>query len=299
MVGSAIIRGLQKKQYSNIISIDKEKCDLINQQEVGNIIKVEAPEQIFVAAARVGGIIANSTYPANFLYENLMIQNNIIHSAYQNNVEKLLFLGSTCIYPKLAPQPLKEESLLTSSLEPTNEAYALAKICGLKMCEYYNKQYACNFISAMPTNLYGYGDNFHPENSHVIPGLMQRFHEAVKNGSDQVICWGTGSPKREFLFIEDLADALIYLMENYNQTQFVNVGTGTELTIKELTELIAKVVGFQGKIKWDTSKPDGTPRKITDMSKLHAMGWHHKTSLEEGLKLTYQWFLDNELNIRK
>ena len=299
MVGSAIIRALRRNAYSNIISIDRQRCDLINQAAVAELISKEKPEQIYVAAARVGGIIANSTYPANFLYENLMIQNNIIHSSYENQAEKLLFLGSTCIYPKMAPQPLKEESLLTSSLEPTNEAYALAKICGLKMCEYYHKQYGCNFISAMPTNLYGYGDNFHPENSHVIPGLMLRFHEAVKNGEDQVTCWGTGSPKREFLFIEDLADALIYLMENYNDPQFVNVGTGQELTIKELTELIAGVVGFKGAIKWDTGKPDGTPRKVTDMTKMHSMGWRHKTSLEEGLKLTYHWFLENEQSIRK
>lgn len=299
MVGSAIIRALSARNYANIVSIDKDECDLINQHAVLQLFQKEKPEYVFVAAARVGGIIANSTYPANFLYENLMIQNNIIHSAYINKTGKLLFLGSSCIYPKLAPQPLKEESLLTSSLEPTNEAYALAKICGLKMCEYYNKQYGCNFISAMPTNLYGFGDNFHPENSHVIPGLMLRFHEAKKKGLSKVTCWGTGSPKREFLFIEDLADALVFLMENYNDPQFVNVGTQTELTIKELTELIAKVTGFKGEIDWDTSKPDGTPRKIIDMTKMHAMGWKHKTSLEDGLKLTYQWFLDNEKTIRK
>ena len=299
MVGSAIVRGLQNKNYSNLISIVKEECDLLEQNAVQKLFEKEKPDYVFVAAARVGGIIANSTYPANFLYDNLMIQNNIIHSAYENKVEKLLFLGSSCIYPKLAPQPLKEEALLTSSLEPTNEAYALAKICGLKMCEYYHKQYACNFISAMPTNLYGYGDNFHQQNSHVIPGLMYRFHEAVKTGKNVVTCWGTGSPKREFLFIEDLADALIFLMENYNDPQFVNVGTQIELTIKELTELIAKVTDYKGEIEWDTSKPDGTPRKIIDMSKMHSMGWKHKTSLEKGLKLTYQWFLDNEQQIRK
>jgi len=299
MVGSAIIRRLQECAYTNIVSIDKEECNLLNQSAVNNLFSKETPDYVFVAAARVGGIIANSTYPANFLYDNLMIQNNIIHSAYTAKTEKLLFLGSTCVYPKLAPQPLKEESLLTDSLEPTNEPYALAKICGLKMCEYYNRQYGCNFISAMPTNLYGYGDNFHPENSHVIPGLMLRFHEAVKDGLNKVTCWGTGTPKREFLFINDLADALIFLMETYNNPQFVNVGTGIEMSIRELTEAIAEVTGFHGEICWDTSKPDGTPRKVTDMSKLHAMGWQHKTSIEDGLQKTYQWFLENEQNIRK
>jgi len=299
MVGSGIIRNLKLKGYTNITSIDKGECDLLNQKAVEELFKEKKPENIFIAAARVGGIIANSTYPANFLYDNLMIQSNIINSAYENGVNKLIFLGSTCIYPKLAPQPLKEESLLTSSLEPTNEAYALAKICGLKMCEYYNQQYGVNYISAMPTNLYGFGDNFHKENSHVIPGLMLRFHEAVKNGLNKVTCWGSGTPKREFLFIEDLADALVYLMENYNKAQFVNVGTGIEITIKDLTELVAKTVGFEGEILWDSSKPDGTPRKVTNMSKLHSLGWEHKTSLEDGLKETYKWFVENKESIRK
>ena len=299
MVGSGIIRNLKAKGYTNITSIDKEECNLLNQKAVEELFKDKKPENIFIAAARVGGIIANSTYPANFLYDNLMIQSNIINSAYENGVDKLIFLGSTCIYPKLAPQPLEEKSLLTSSLEPTNEAYALAKICGLKMCEYYNQQYGVNYISAMPTNLYGFGDNFHKENSHVIPGLMLRFHEAVKGGLNEVTCWGSGTPKREFLFIEDLADALVYLMENYNDSQFVNVGTGIEITIKELTELVAKTVGFKGEILWDSTKPDGTPRKVTNMSKLHSLGWEHKTPLEAGLKETYKWFLENEKNIRK
>jgi GDP-L-fucose synthase len=299
MVGSAIIRALKAHAYTNIISIDKQECNLLEQAAVATLFDTEKPDYVFVAAARVGGIIANSTYPANFLYDNLMIQNNIIHNAYVHKVTKLLFLGSSCIYPKLAPQPLKEESLLTSSLEPTNEAYALAKICGLKMCEYYNKQYGCNFISAMPTNLYGYGDNFHPENSHVIPGLMLRFHEAVTNGKKVVQCWGTGTPLREFLFVDDLADALIFMIENYNDSQFLNLGSGKEITIKKLTELVAKITEFTGTIEWDTSKPDGTPRKVLEMSKLHSLGWQHKTSLEEGLKKTYQWFLDNAQNIRK
>lgn len=298
MVGSNIIRRL-RKSYSDIVSIGRSECDLINQSSVNELLKSEKPDIIFIAAAKVGGILANATYPANFLYENLMIQNNIIHGAYEREVEKLLFLGSTCIYPRLAPQPIKEESLLTGSLESTNEAYALAKICGLKMCEYYHTQYGCNFISAMPTNLYGYGDNFHPVNSHVIPALMSRFHGAVVDGVDSVTCWGTGSPLREFLFIEDLADAVVYLMEHYNDPQFVNVGSGKEVTIKELTKLIAKVVGFTGAILWNKSKPDGTPRKVTDMSRLHSMGWRHKVSLEDGLKKTYSWYLKEVENGNK
>ena len=299
MVGSAVVRLLKKHMFSNIIEVGRKQCDLLNQQEVNDYISAQAPEYLFFAAAKVGGIIANSTYPAEFLYQNMMMQNNVIHSAYKIGVKKLLFLGSTCIYPKFADQPLKEESLLTSALEPTNEAYALAKITGLKMCEFYNKQYGTNFISAMPTNLYGYGDNFHPQNSHVIPGLLLRFHEAVKNGEDSVTCWGTGSPRREFLFIDDLAEALVFLMENYDKSEFVNAGTGEDATIKELTEIVADVTGFKGEIKWDADKPDGTPRKVTDMSKLHSMGWKHKTLLKDGLKKTYEWFLNNENNIRK
>jgi GDP-L-fucose synthase len=297
MVGSATVRALKKKRNKNIIEATRKVSDFTDQIQVKNYLQKVNPDYVFLTAAKVGGIIANSTYPADFLYENMMIQNNIIHSSFETGVKKLLFLGSTCIYPKLAPQPLKEESLLTSSLEETNEAYALAKITGLKMCEFYNKQYGANFISAMPTNLYGYGDNFHPENSHVIPGLMLRFHNAVKNNSDEVICWGTGSPKREFLFVDDLADALLFMMENYNEPQFLNIGTGKDISIKELTEIIAKIVGFNGKISWDTSKPDGTPRKVTDMSKLHSLGWQHKVEIEDGLKRTYDWFLKN--NIRK
>lgn len=299
LVGSSIVRKLSANGYSNLILKDRSQLDLTNQKTVYDFFMKEKPEYVFLAAARVGGIIANSTYPADFLYENQMIQNNIIHSAYLTKVKKLLFLGSTCIYPKLAPQPLKEESLLTSALEPTNEAYALAKITGLKMCEFYSKQYGCNFISAMPTNLYGIGDNFHPENSHVIPGMLKRFHDAVKEGHDSVTCWGTGKVLREFLYIDDLADALLFLMENYNKPEFVNVGTGRDVTIRELAEIIAEVTGFRGEIVWDLSRPDGTPRKVTDMSKMHAMGWHHSISLKEGMQRTYQWFLDNEDIIRR
>jgi len=299
MVGSAIVRLLEKNGCENVIEVGRQQCDLINQKSVADYFNQEKPDYVFLAAAKVGGIIANSTYPAEFLYENMMIQNNVIHSAYECGVKKLLFLGSTCIYPKFAEQPLKEESLLTSALEPTNEAYALAKITGLKMCEFYSKQYGANFISAMPTNLYGFGDNFHPENSHVIPGLMLRFHEAVKNGSESVMCWGTGTPRREFMFIDDLAEALVFLMDNFDEPSFVNAGTGEDVTIKELTELVAEVTGFKGEIKWDTDKPDGTPRKVTDMSKLHDMGWKHKTSLKDGLKMTYEWFLANEASLRK
>ena len=299
MVGSAIIRKLELDGYTNIKGIHRKICDLTRQSDVEALMHEEKADYVFVASAKVGGIHANSTYPAEFHYENLMIQSNIIHSAYLSKVKKLLFLGSTCIYPKMAPQPLKEESLLTSPLEPTNEAYALAKISGLKMCDYYYQQYGCQFVSAMPTNLYGYGDNFHPENSHVIPGLMLRFHEAKQSNAESVYCWGTGSPLREFLFIDDLADALVFTMENFEGPGFVNAGTAEEVSIKELSELIAEVVGYKGQLDWDHSKPDGTPRKITDMSKLHDMGWKHQTGLREGLEKTYAWFLENEETLRR
>ena len=299
MVGAGIIKHLINSSHTNIISVGRKECELTNQNSVTLLFKEHKPDYVFLAAAKVGGIVANSTYPAPFLYENMMVQNNVIHSAYKNNVKKLLFLGSTCIYPRLAPQPLKEESLLTSPLEPTNEAYALAKITGLKMCEFYAKQYNCNFISCMPTNLYGAGDNFHPENSHVIPGLLLRFHNAVKTGAQSVTCWGTGACKREFMFIDDLADALIFLMNHYDKPEFINVGTGKDITIKELVDLIAMITSFEGKIEWDTNKPDGTPRKVTDVSKLNNLGWKHKTSLEDGLRQTYKWFLENQSNIRK
>ncbi len=299
MVGSSIVRCFKRRGFSKVISAARAECDMTRQLEVERYMRRQRADYIVLAAAKVGGIIANSTYPAQFIYENLMIESNIIHSAYLNKVKKLLFLGSTCIYPKMAPQPIKEEYLLTGKLEASNEAYALAKISGLKMCEYYSIQYGCDFIGAMPTNLYGTGDNFHAENSHVIPGLMIRFRNAVKAGLKSVTCWGSGSPLREFLYIDDLADAVLFMLEHIEAPGFANVGTGIELSIKELAETIADVTGFKGEIIWDSSKPDGTPRKLTDMSKLHSMGWKHKTSLQEGLKKTYDWFLANESAVRK
>ena len=291
MVGSAIVRRLKALGYSNVLEVGRDECDLINQEAVDEYFSRNKPEYVFVAAAKVGGIIANSTYPADFIYLNLMIECNVIHASFVNKVEKLLFLGSTCIYPKHAEQPLREEALLTGSLEPTNEAYALAKIAGLKMCDFYSQQYGCNFISAMPTNIYGYGDNFHPDNSHVIPGLIRRFHEGKVNRADKVVCWGSGKPLREFLFVDDLAEALVFMMSDFEGPGFANVGTGEEVTIKDAAEMIARVVGFTGEIQWDTSKPDGTMRKVTDMRKLHQLGWRHSTSLEEGLCKTYEWYV--------
>ncbi len=291
MVGSAIVRKLVMEGYSNLIFRTSSELDLRNQADVTAFFKEEKPEYIFLAAAKVGGIIANNTYRADFLYENLMIQNNVIHNSYLNDVKKLMFLGSSCIYPKLASQPLKEEYLLTGLLEPTNEPYAIAKIAGIKMCEAYRDQYGCNFISVMPTNLYGYNDNYHPENSHVLPALIRKFHEAKLNGADQVSIWGSGQPKREFLFADDLADACFFLMQNYNDKELINIGTGQDLTISELALLIKKNIGFEGNLVFDTSKPDGTPRKLMDVSKLHNLGWKHKTRLEDGLKLAYADFL--------
>lgn len=293
MVGSAIIRKLVMEGYSNLIFRTSSELDLRNQADVTTFFKEEKPEYVFLAAAKVGGIKANSTYRADFLYENLMIQNNVIHNSYLNGVKKLVFLGSSCIYPKLAPQPLKEEYLLTGLLEHTNESYAIAKIAGIKMCEAYRDQYGCNFISVMPTNLYGYNDNYHPENSHVLPALIRKFHEAKINGADQVSIWGSGQPKREFLFADDLADACFFLMQNYNDKELINIGTGQDLTIRELALLIKKNIGFEGNLVFDTSKPDGTPRKLMDVSKLHNLGWVHKTRLEEGLKLAYADYLKN------
>lgn len=291
MVGSAILRKLQKEGFNNIITHTSKELDLRNQQAVTDFFVSEKPDYVFLAAAKVGGIIANNTYRADFLYENLMIQNNIIHNSYVNEVKKLMFLGSSCIYPKLAPQPLKEDYLLTGLLEETNEPYAIAKIAGIKMCDAYRAQYGCNFISVMPTNLYGYNDNYHPQNSHVLPALIRKFHEAKVNGLDKVTIWGTGSPFREFLFADDLADACFYLMETYNEPSLVNIGTGEDLSIKDLALLIKKVTGFEGELEFDSSKPDGTPRKLMDVSKLHAAGWKHKIQLEEGIKLAYQDFL--------
>ncbi len=297
MVGSAILRNLFSKGFTNIITKNSKELDLINQQSVATFFELEKPEFVFLAAAKVGGIHANNVYRADFLYQNLMIQNNVIHQAYLHKVEKLLFLGSSCIYPKLAPQPLKEEYLLTGLLEETNEPYAIAKISGIKMCEAYRDQYGCNFISAMPTNLYGLNDNYHPENSHVLPALIRRFHEAKLNSKEEVVIWGDGTPLREFLYSDDLADALVYLMENYNEKMFVNIGYGTDLSIGELAELICKTVEFTGKISYDRTKPNGTPRKLMDSSRLFNTGWNPKTTLEEGIKLAYQDFLSKENQI--
>jgi len=291
MVGSAMHRKLTKEGFSNIVVRTSSELDLTNQQAVANFFSNEKPEYVFLAAAKVGGIAANNTYRADFIYQNLMMESNIIHQSYLNGVKKMLFFGSSCIYPKLAPQPLKEESLLTGLLEPTNEPYAIAKIAGIKLCESYRDQYDCNFISVMPTNLYGYGDNYHPEHSHVLPALIRRIHEAKENNSAFIEVWGTGTPLREFLFVDDLADACFLLMQNYNEKQFVNVGCGEDLSIKELVELIKKVVGFEGEIKFDPSKPDGTPRKLMDVSKMRSLGWSPKVSLEQGIKLAYEDFL--------
>lgn len=295
MVGSAIVRKLTKEGYTNIITRSSAELDLRNQQAVADFFAAEQPAYVFLAAAKVGGIIANNTYRADFLYENLAIQNNVIHQAYVNKVDKLMFLGSSCIYPKLAPQPLKEEYLLTGLLEETNEPYAIAKIAGIKMCDAYRSQYGCNFISVMPTNLYGYNDNYHPQNSHVLPALIRKFDEAKRNGDATVSIWGSGSPKREFLFADDLAEACFFLMQTYNEPNLINIGTGEDMSIKELALLIKDVVGFKGELTFDASKPDGTPRKLMDVSKLHQQGWKHKVELKEGLALAYQDYLQKTL----
>ncbi|WDF54451.1 GDP-L-fucose synthase [Mucilaginibacter sp. KACC 22063] len=292
MVGSAIQRKLEKEGFENIITKTSAELDLRSQQAVAGFFENEKPDYVFLAAAKVGGIVANNTYRAEFLYDNLQIQNNIIHSAYINGVSKLMFLGSSCIYPKLAPQPLKEDYLLTGTLEPTNEPYAIAKIAGIKMCDAYRDQYGCNFISVMPTNLYGYNDNYHPQNSHVLPAMIRRFHEAKVNNAPQVTIWGTGTPLREFLFADDLAEACYYLMQNYDEPGLVNIGTGTDISIKDLAYLVKKVTGYQGDITFDTTKPDGTPRKLMDVSKLHGKGWKHTIELEQGIGLAYQDFLN-------
>ena len=290
LVGSALVRKFQELGYDNLILKTRNELNLLNQQEVADFFAVEKPEYVFLAAAKVGGIGANSTYPADFVYENIMIQTNIIHSAYKNNTKKLLFLGSSCIYPKMAEQPIKEESLLTGELEPTNDAYAIAKIAGIKMCQAYNKQYGTNYISVMPTNLYGPNDNFDLEKSHVFPALIRKFHEAKINKEAEVVVWGTGTPIREFLYVDDLAEACIYLMDNYNDDKIVNIGTGVGVTIRELAESIAKVVGYEGKLVFDTSKPDGTPIKINDVSYLNSLGWQAKTDLLSGIEKTYNWY---------
>ncbi|WP_088090612.1 GDP-L-fucose synthase [Bacillus sp. OV166] len=295
LVGSAIVRKLEEKGYTNIVYRTSKELDLRDKNAVDSFCAEEKPEFVFLAAAKVGGIVANNEYPADFIRDNLLIQTNIIDAAYRNNVEKLLFLGSTCIYPKLAPQPLKEEYLLTGVLEPTNEPYAIAKIAGIKMCESYNRQYGTQYISVMPTNLYGENDNFDLHTSHVLPALIRKFHEAKKSNAPFVKVWGTGTPKREFLYSDDLADASIYLMNNYSGNEIVNIGVGEDLPIKDLAEKIKEVVGFTGEIQFDTTKPDGTPRKLVDVTKLNSLGWKATTSLEEGLKKAYQWFLDNQL----
>jgi GDP-L-fucose synthase len=293
MVGSAIVRKLKMEGFSNLVLKTSSELDLRNQLQVSSFFKQEKPDYVFLAAAKVGGIIANNTYRADFLYENLAIQNNVIHNSYLNGVKKLMFLGSSCIYPKLAPQPMKEECLLTGLLEPTNEPYAIAKIAGIKMCEAYRDQYGCNFISVMPTNLYGYNDNYHPENSHVLPALIRRLHEAKINNAAEVTIWGSGTPRREFLFADDLAEACFFLMNNYNEKELINIGTGQDLTISELAFIVKEVVGFTDDLVFDLNKPDGTPRKLLDVSKLHGLGWKHKICLEEGLKLAYADYLKN------
>ncbi|MBS1937454.1 MAG: GDP-L-fucose synthase [Bacteroidetes bacterium] len=290
MVGSAIKRRLEKEGYTNIIGRTSKELDLKDQAAVREFFRTEKPHHVVLAAAKVGGIQANNTYRAQFIYENLMIQNNVIHQAYENGVERLLFLGSSCIYPKLAPQPLKEESLLTGLLEETNEPYAIAKIAGIKMVESYRRQYGCDYISAMPTNLYGPNDNYDLANSHVMPALIRKFHTAKKEGASSVEVWGTGSPLREFLHVDDLADACVYLLHNYHDELFVNIGTGTDLTIKALAEMIQEIVGFTGRLEWNTSKPDGTPRKLMDVSRLHGMGWKHKIELRDGIAQVYEAF---------
>ncbi|WP_220721014.1 GDP-L-fucose synthase [Agarivorans litoreus] len=308
MVGSAIVRQLEASGYSNIITRTRDELDLTNQQAVFEFFKTENIDQVYLAAAKVGGIVANNTYPADFIYENLMIQCNIIHAAHLANVQKLLFLGSSCIYPKLAPQPMEEAALLTGYLEPTNEPYAIAKIAGIKLCESYNRQYGRDYRSVMPTNLYGPNDNFHPENSHVIPALIRRFHEAKLNGDKEVVAWGSGKPMREFLYVDDMADASIYVMnlscEEYKANtepmlSHINVGTGIDCTIKELVETVAEIVGFKGDIKFDASKPDGAPRKLMDVTRLESLGWQYSNNLNKGLKASYNWFLENENCFRK
>ena len=294
LVGSAIVRNLENKHYNNIYWIRRKNCDLRDRSQVDAYFKQSQPEYVIIAAAKVGGIHANSTYPAEFIYDNLMIQTNIIDAAYKNGVKKLIMLGSSCIYPKLAKQPMDEDQLLTSELEPTNDAYAVAKIAGLRMARAYRQQYGFNAISLMPTNLYGPGDNFHPENSHVMPALIRRFHEAEKSDAPKVTCWGDGSAMREFLHVDDLAEACYVCMQDYDEDYHINVGTGEDVTIKELTETIVDVVGYAGDVDWDTSKPNGTPRKLLNVDKIHKLGWKHKIGLREGIVSTYKWYMENE-----
>ena len=299
MVGSAIVRELERQGYTNILTRTHKELDLTRQEAVDRFFAGEKPEYVFLAAAKVGGIAANVSALADFMYENMMLEMNVIHAALRNGCRKLLFLGSSCIYPRMAPQPMKEGCLLTGELEKTNEAYALAKISGLKYCEFLNRQYGTDYISVMPTNLYGPNDNYHPEHSHVLPALIRRFHEAKEAGLKEVTCWGDGSPLREFLYVDDLADLCVFLMNNYSGNEIVNAGTGKELSIKDLTELVAKAIGYTGEILWDTSKPNGTPRKLLDVSKAAALGWTYRTELEEGIRLAYDDFLNNPVRAER
>lgn len=299
MVGSAIVRELQRQGYNNIITRTHAELDLCRQEQVEQFFATEKPQYVFLAAAKVGGIIANHTALADFMYDNMMLEMNVINAAWRNGCKKLLFLGSSCIYPRLAPQPMKESCLLTSELEPTNEAYALAKISGLKYCEYLNRQYGTDYISVMPTNLYGPNDNYHPTHSHVLPALIRRFHEAKEAGAPTVTCWGDGTPMREFLYVDDLANLCVFLMDNYSGNETVNAGTGKEITIKALTELVAQTVGYTGEILWDTTKPNGTPRKLLDVSKAAGLGWRYSTELADGIKLSYEDFLTNPMRAER
>lgn len=299
MVGSAIVRELERQGYHNIVTRTHRELDLTSQQAVEDFFAAEKPEYVFLAAAKVGGIGANAAQPADFMWQNMTLEMNVIHSAWRHGVKKLEFLGSSCIYPRMAPQPMTEDCLLTSALEQTNEAYALAKISGLKYCEYLNRQYGTDYISVMPTNLYGPNDNYHPAHSHVLPALIRRFHEAVRSGADKVVCWGDGSPLREFLYVDDLANLCVFLMNNYSGNETVNAGTGKELTIKELTETVARITGFKGRIEWDTTRPNGTPRKLLDVSKALKLGWKYSTELEDGIRLAYADFLAHEEDFRQ
>lgn len=299
MVGSAIVRELKKQGYTNLILKSHNELDLTNQADVEKFFASEKPEYVFLAAAKVGGIVANNSALADFMYDNMILEMNVIHSAWKNGCKKLEFLGSSCIYPRMASQPLKEEYLLTGELEKTNEAYALAKISGLKYCEFLNKQYGTDYISVMPTNLYGPNDNYHPEHSHVLPALIRRLHEAKINNQNEVVCWGDGTPLREFLYVDDLAELCVFLMNNYSGNETINAGTGKEITIKDLVNLVAREVGYNGTIKWDTSKPNGTPRKLLDVSKATKLGWKYKTELEDGIKLAYDDFLNNKMRAER
>ena len=299
MVGSAIVRALQREGYTNIVTRTHSELDLCRQEQVESFFAAEKPEYVFLAAAKVGGIVANSNALADFMYENMMLEMNVINAAWRNGCKKLEFLGSSCIYPRMAPQPMKENCLLTSELEPTNEAYALAKISGLKYCEYLNRQYGTDYISLMPTNLYGPNDNYHPTHSHVLPALIRRFHEAKETGVKSVTCWGDGSPLREFLYVDDLADLCIFLMNNYSGNETVNAGTGKEVSIKQLTQMVAQTVGYEGEILWDTSKPNGTPRKLLDVSKSAQLGWRYKVELADGIRLAYEDFLSNPMRAER